>query len=906
MSVIWNKFVRRFSLLLAALVVFAGLQVIPSALAATTVGVPGAIPVPGDPLTGTGQVTRSLLSYSDLTTTQSPTAPVDNSAFAIPANAAMPTSTFEGTLTLNNVATSGGFKSFPVTSPLGMNCALDCGQHLPPFTMDFVQNGSYLIPTNQQQVITHDLQGSQVNILKNARTVAGYNLTTWNLFIEPGRCWSESSDTGAAGTFSRCSVPFSLTAFDNFGHVSYGLLTFLYNATSISNVRYQVVNETDPDKQFNMWGQLSGTYSIQSVVNDLSIANLEATTVQNQMPIKPLTALATDYPNAGINVSSLTQGITPANLTVLGVVFKGVNYVGGCDTRFGIYPYCSVMRMSPNSGTKSIFPALALALLVKKYGTGILSEKINKYIPEMATNSSWKDSPVTFKDASNMASGTWEIDSTTGIPTGDEGIKGIWGTFVYYLDKLQASMNFSAHPSEAGSTWVYMNSLMFQLTQAETNYLQAKTTANADIFNYLAQEVYNTIGMGPGVSSERTDNSAVQTSNPTAGRPLGMGSEYINIDDVAKLTTFFQNNGMYNGVQVVDRNSMLSAMQRSTSDLGVPMLGKQLSMINPASPAFWGSVANGSGRYSRAVWSMAFNNVVPGCSTRVPSFEGHGGISIQMFPNGASYYIFNDSNQFNTKTAYIELNKLAPMCAPTTTTVSSSYSTIGKDQEVVLKAQVDSATRSWSPTGTVQFFDAGQALSPNIQLDINGTASFTTSNLTLGSHSITAVYSPDLVPANGISTSPVLTKLTSTCDTSATTCNVQSTSGLKVGDNIAMGTTTGVDDIHIITALTSTSITWAGVYQDVSHASGESVWLQNTAGGGFNTSTSSGFIQTVQAAAVTTTTTTSTTTTTTTLPPTTTTTIKKVVTKTITCVKGKLSKKVTAVNPVCPAGYKKK
>jgi hypothetical protein len=28
--------------------------------------------------------------------------------------------------------------------------------------------------------------------------------------------------------------------------------------------------------------------------------------------------------------------------------------------------------------------------------------------------------------------------------------------------------------------------------------------------------------------------------------------------------------------------------------------------------------------------------------------------------------------------------------------------------------------------------------------------------------------------------------------------------------------------------------------------------------------------------------------------------------KTITCVKGKLTKKVTAVNPTCPSGYKKK
>ena len=40
-----------------------------------------------------------------------------------------------------------------------------------------------------------------------------------------------------------------------------------------------------------------------------------------------------------------------------------------------------------------------------------------------------------------------------------------------------------------------------------------------------------------------------------------------------------------------------------------------------------------------------------------------------------------------------------------------------------------------------------------------------------------------------------------------------------------------------------------------------------------------------------------TTTTTTTMPP---------AKQTITCVKGKITKKVTAVSPVCPAGYKKK
>ena len=277
-----------------------------------------------------------------------------------------------------------------------------------------------------------------------------------------------------------------------------------------------------------------------------------------------------------------------------------------------------------------------------------------------------------------------------------------------------------------------------------------------------------------------------------------------------------------------------------------------------------------------------------------------------MYSNGAIYYMFNDSLQFVTRSAYIELNKLAPMCAPTTTSVASSYSTIGQGQTVTFSAYVNAPTRSWSPTGTVQFFDGGQAISPNILLNSNGAASFVCSNLSLGTHEIKAVYSPDLVSVNGITSSPAITKLTSSCATSATTCSVESTSGMKVGDNIAMGKVNGTADIHIVTALTPTTITWAGAFQSVVHASGEPVWVQNTAGGGFNTSTSGGFTQTVQAEAVTTTTTTSTTTTTTTLPPTTITTIKKVVTKTITCVKGKLSKKVTAVNPVCPAGYKKK
>src|ERR1035441_645800 len=65
--------------------------------------------VPGDPLSGTGAVSRSLLTYKDLFSDLAPSSPVDDSAFALPANAAMPKETFEGRLELLNPAFSGGF-----------------------------------------------------------------------------------------------------------------------------------------------------------------------------------------------------------------------------------------------------------------------------------------------------------------------------------------------------------------------------------------------------------------------------------------------------------------------------------------------------------------------------------------------------------------------------------------------------------------------------------------------------------------------------------------------------------------------------------------------------------------------------------------------------------------------------
>jgi hypothetical protein len=90
---------------------------------------------------------------------------------------------------------------------------------------------------------------------------------------------------------------------------------------------------------------------------------------------------------------------------------------------------------------------------------------------------------------------------------------------------------------------------------------------------------------------------------------------------------------------------------------------------------------------------------------------------------------------------------LGPGATSTALVSSVNPSTVG--QAVTFTATVTGN----SPTGTVQFMDGAANLGSPVALS-GGTAAFTTSALTVGTHAITAVYSGDA--SNAGSTSPVL------------------------------------------------------------------------------------------------------------------------------------------------------
>lgn len=582
-------------------------------------------PVPGDPLGGNGDVNRSVLTYSQLFSNTAPAAPVDDTGgFALPANAAAPSQAFEGTLTLSNPAASGSAQI--LRNDFAYNAASDSPwQHLASFSFQFVQNGSYFIPVRQGLVIT----GS----------------TAWNYIVGPGRVWQENSDNG----YMRVSFPFALVE-RNQNCVHNGEMTFLFNSAKspkISRVRYQVTQETCLYFKLNMWGQLAATYTPGSVADDQALENAQAAEVANRLPTKPLSALATDYPNSGINVANFTQGFhSPADITAYGLFINGVNYVSGCQTRYGTYAFCDNMRLPSYSIAKSSFAGVAMMWLGQQYGKAVYGQPVRSYVPQYVDGGDWKN--VTFDNVADMATGNY-ISAGNHADEGRSEERAFLGAEPYSTKLADAFTPFP-HKAVPGTTWVYQSHATFILTQAMNSYLQQQQGSGADIFNSIRDAVYKPLNMSQGsLSTLRTDNSG-------SGKPIGSYGLFFTQDDIAKIGRFLNNGGgVINNAQVLEATRLQESLFRtknpSTLGLPVPDTG------TPVVPKTF--------RYHNQFWAKHMTtSEFPQyrCNFWVPFMSGYGGNTVLLLPNGATYYIFSDGNEFVWYTAVNEINKVAPLC----------------------------------------------------------------------------------------------------------------------------------------------------------------------------------------------------------------------------------------------------
>ncbi|MFC6286924.1 hypothetical protein ACFP3Q_06830 [Nocardioides sp. GCM10027113] len=563
-------------------------------------------PVAGDPLTGTGQVSRTVLTASQLAS-GAPTGTVADSAFALPANAAPPAHEFTGTLTLQNVATSGGYS--PIRDPYGYG-TVETVKHLPAMSLRFVQNGSHLVPADRGLRITGN--------------------ASWNYVVSPGRVWKESGDGGK----SRAAFPFALVE-RNANCVHNGVMTFLFDASTTSQVRYQVTQETCEYHKFDMWGQVSATWNKTAMPGAAAIGDAYAAEVADRLPTKPISSLATDYPSAGLDMSRFGSGVTPAHMTAYGFYYKGVNYVSTCGTRQGSYAFCDQMLLPSYSTAKSMFGTVAMARLAHLYGDAVPQQAVNAHVAE-ASGPQWNG--VTLDHAADMATGSY---TSPGYEV-DEAGQTMTDFFVAepYATKMDVAANGFPRKVAPGTQWVYHTSDTFMLGRAQHQYLRSKQGTSADIFAMLRDDVLKPIKTSAeSWSSLRTDNSA--TGQAFAG--YGM---FWTQDNIAKVARLLNNDDGKSpaGTRLLSEAVVDAGMQRTPTDRGLP-------------------TGNGF-TYNNSVWAKQYTSADDPSYTspfHVPFMSGFGGITVAMMPNGATYYYFSDNNEFAYSAVVKEASKLAPM-----------------------------------------------------------------------------------------------------------------------------------------------------------------------------------------------------------------------------------------------------
>jgi hypothetical protein len=561
-----------------------------------------------------GQPSAAALSYGDLFSNAAPAAPADDGGFAMPANAAAPVDTFEGRLELGDTSSNGSVAV--ITDDYGaFYGSTSPWEHLAAFSFEFVQDGSYLIPAQQGLVYTGNL--------------------AWNYIAGPGRAWTQSGDSG----YTRASFPFALVnRNDNCTHD--GVMTFLFSnskSPNISNVRYQITQETCGGMRFNMWGKIAATYTPNSVANDATIKSNNEAEVANRLPTKPLSALTTDYPNSGVIPANFISAYqSPQYVITYGLFINGVIYSSGCPTRYGEYAYCSEMRLTTYSVSKSMLNGVAMMRLGQLYGPGVYSQLIRDYVPQYTAGGDWSN--VTFDNTVDLATGNY-LSATYMLDEEKSPQEAAFFDAEDYAPKINDA--FVAFPGQVppGTVWVYHSSDAFIVNQAMNGYLQQQQGSNADIFNMVRQDVFAPLHISLGFDTLRTDNSAT-------GKALGDAGLFVIQDDIAKISKLLNNDsGMVDGNQILDPVRLQETLQRTPTPFGLP----EPTTGTPPAMYFNGFHAD---------------PVTYSCSFWVPNMAGSGGIIVALFPNGSTFYIVSDNNEWDWTHALSESNKLAPICHP--------------------------------------------------------------------------------------------------------------------------------------------------------------------------------------------------------------------------------------------------
>jgi hypothetical protein len=422
--------------------------------------------------------------------------------------------------------------------------------------------------------------------------------------------WSEPADGG----WSRAAFPFALVNAIE-GETHNGLALFLYRGKQVSNLRFQIVQQTAPfyiKEPFVAAGLVPAAFE-PSPTQDLgSMRRAYAALRADQVPVADWNALAALV--GADKLAGFDGAMQSQSIVLSGLDYRGTFYLKECQSAGGPLPWCDRARFGVWSATKALANEAVLLRLAQKFGPEVFDLKIRDFVPEAAAYPGWRK--VTFENAIDMATGVG--NGSTHVHPNDSLDGYLDPSYVRWYEarsvheKVEALLKDGrVYPWGPGKVTRYRDQDMFMLGVAMDRFLKSREGPSADVWTMLRNEVFAPIGV-----HEAPTNRTIEPDG-SPGQPLMAYGYYPTLNELVRMARLYQAGGKWGDLQIL-YGPRIKELLPGSQPVGLPT-GEQL--------------AGGESTYRNAFWFEAYTGI-GGCRIYYPRMVGWGGNLIALFPGG--------------------------------------------------------------------------------------------------------------------------------------------------------------------------------------------------------------------------------------------------------------------------------
>jgi hypothetical protein len=466
-------------------------------------------------------------------------------------------------------------------------------------------------------------------------------------------------------------------------------------------------------------------------------------------PGTPLTIAKKDITiTGGITANNKTyDGTTAATLTIGSVTYSGL-VSPDTSSQITLNPGTASFA-DPDVGTDKTVTATGFSLgttgVSANYTLASQPSGLTADITQASTTTSLSSTPnpSTFNDTVTLTATVAPVSPGAGVPTGT----------VNFFD---GATNIGSGTLSGGSASFQISSLSVgshSLTAqyvGSSNFGGSTSAATSQVVNPLASTTVLTSSVNPSaIGQPVTFTATVSPSSATGTVEFLDGATVIGSGTLSGGSTTFQISSLSVGTHPITAHYLGSAnLGESTSNVVSQVVNQASTTTNVSvdlNPTFFGQPAT---------FTATVAAVAPGAGTptgTVNFFDGATNIGSATLSGGTATFVISslDVGSHSITAQYVGATDFAGSTsavlafdvdqAQSTTSLSSSPNPSVFGQQVTLTATVAAvAPGAGTPTGTVNFFDGATNIGSGTLS--GGTATFQVSNLSPGSHTLTAQY----------------------------------------------------------------------------------------------------------------------------------------------------------------------